>query len=481
MRFYLVIIFLLVLAGCQTQPAASPPTAVPIAISPTSTTLPTVTPTPRATAVPSPTATNTPAPTATPNYPLYTGPPINRADFGVQIHIHREDLAAIFDHLQTLGVGWVKVQVSWKLYQPAADQYSAERFAELDALVERANTAGIAVLLSVSKAPEWSRPTTELDGPPSDFGLYRNFMAYLAGRYQGRVAAYELWNEPNLQREWNGRVLSASDFVTLIQEGAAGVRAADPAASLISGAPATTGINDGLTAIDDRVFLRQMLEAGVADFVDALGAHPYGWANPADSSVHDGDTAVPTHNDHPSFFFKDTLADYTALLAEFGAANTPIWVTEFGWGSFDGFGAAPPESASFMAHVTEWQQAVYILRAYELANEWESVGPMILWNLNFGPLLGNRFSESGYSLLRPDGSQRPAYQALVAMPKDQNREGRKERKAFAFFPLRSLRPSRLILLLISSPENSASSIRGGGGSCFCPHGWHGCGWGTPSS
>jgi hypothetical protein len=221
-----------------------------------------------------------------------------------------------------------------------------------------------------------------------------------------------------LQREWYGHPINAADFVNLMREGAAGVRAADPAAIVISGAPATTGINDGLVAIDDRVFLRQMLAAGVTDFVDAIGAHPYGWANPPDSGASEPDTAVPSHNNHPSFFFKDTLADYAALLAEFGAADTPIWVTEFGWGSFEGFDAPPPAGAEFMAYVTEWQQAVYILRAYELANEWGTVGPMILWNLNFGPLLGDRFSESGYSLLRRDGSPRPAYHALVHLPKE---------------------------------------------------------------
>ena len=418
------------LIGCQSLPQKVTPTLASTAVPPTFTSSPTPGRFDNQTFLPlasgaeplvTPTVlplSLTPSPTATPDYPLYTGPPINRSDFGVQIHIHQEDLRPIFDQLQTLGVGWVKVQVSWKLYQPYPDQYSDERFAELDQLVAKANDSDIAILLSVGKAPEWSRPTTELDGPPSDFSLYRDFMVYLVGRYQGRVAAYELWNEPNLHREWNGRTLNATDFVSLIREGADGVRTADPTAVIISGAPATTGINDGLIAIDDRVFLRQMLEAGVVDFVDAIGAHPYGWANPPDSSVSNRDTAVPTHNDHPSFFFNDTLADYAALLTEFSVVDTPLWVTEFGWGSFEGFDAPPPAGAEFMANVTEWQQAVYILRAYELAHEWETVGPLILWNLNFGPLLGNRFSESGYSLLRPDGSQRPAYRAMVNLPKE---------------------------------------------------------------
>jgi hypothetical protein len=256
-----------------------------------------------------------------------------------------------------------------------------------------------------------------MDGPPLDFALYRDFMAFLANRYQGDVAAYELWNEPNLQREWNGTPLSAAEVTRLIAAGADGVRQADPQALVISSAPATTGINDGTTAFDDRVYLRGMLEAGIGDIVDGIGVHPYGWANPPGSSYADPDPSVPTHNNHPSFFFSDTVSDYKALLAEYGASGQ-LWATEFGWGSFDqitdedGDPAQPPQGAEFMADVTEWEQAEYLLRALELARQDDAVGPMIIWNLNFGPLLGDEFSESGYSILRPDGSHRPAYRSL---------------------------------------------------------------------
>jgi hypothetical protein len=335
----------------------------------------------------------------------------------VQIHIHHEDLDLIFHHLCALDVGWVKVQVSWKLYQPQPDRYSEDRFAELDALVDAANNHDIAVMLNVSKAPEWSRPTTEMDGPPIDHSLYQAFMERLARRYRGRVAAYELWNEPNLQREWNGVPLSAADLVALIRQGASGVTAVDPNAILISGAPATTGINDGITAIDDRAYLQQMLDAGIHTVVDVIGAHPYGWANPPDTQATAPEPAVPSHNNHPSFFFRDTLVDYADILQDYGAGDMQIWVTEFGWGSFEGFDAAPPAGAEFMSAVSEWQQATYILRAYQLAQQWDWVGPMILWNLNFGPLLGPEFSVSGYSLLRADGSRRPAYLSLQSAPK----------------------------------------------------------------
>ena len=363
------------------------------------------------------TATAVPPLTPTPTHPEYSGPTLNRSDIGVQVYLHRVDVPALVAQLNELDVGWVKAQVSWKLFQPYPDQYSEERFEDLDALVAQANASGIRVMLGVAKAPEWSRPTTEMDGPPDDYALYQAFMQLLATRYAGQVAAYELWNEANLQREWNGTPLDAAALVALIRSGAEGVRAGDPSALVISGAPAVTGINDGVTAVDDRVYFRGMLAAGVADVVDGFGVHPYGWANPPDATAANPDTAVPSHNNHPSFFFQDTLRDYTALLAEFGVTEKQLWVTEFGWGSFASFGQGPPVGAEFMNNVTEWQQAQYTQRAFALAHEWPQVGPMILWNLNFAPWLGDAFSESGYSLLRPDGSARPVFFALAALPK----------------------------------------------------------------
>jgi hypothetical protein len=362
-----------------------------------------------------PSSTPTPSATPTPDYPIYNGPPLDRNEIGIQIHLHREDLDEIFDHLRTLNVGWVKVQVSWKLHQPEPDRLDEVLFAELDALVARAAENDIRVLLSVAKAPEWSRPTTEMDGPPTNEAHYQAFMALLAARYVGRVAAYELWNEANLQREWYGVPLSAADLVSLIRAGATGVRAVDSAAVLISGAPSPTGINDGVTAVDDRQYFQEMVAAGVLEVVDGVGAHPYGWANPPDATAANPDSAATSHNNHPSFFFLDTLQDYHAILEAAGQSETPIWVTEFGWGSFERLNALPPAGAEFMNDVNEWQQAVYTLRAYELADSIEWVGPMVLWNLNFGPLLGPDFSETGFSLLRPDGSRRPVYGSLMTI------------------------------------------------------------------
>ncbi|MCL4804681.1 MAG: cellulase family glycosylhydrolase [Anaerolineae bacterium] len=438
--FAFLIIGLLFLVACRGGPPAVPatpaiaPTAVPTAITdqPAAATTgaqvfipvapggeetaPTVAAYP---AQPEPTATAAP-PTATPEpeYPVYAGPPLNRDEVGVQVYLHRQDVRDLLRHLQALDAGWVKVQVSWKLHEPRPGEYNEELISELDKLVEGANGQGVKVLLSVSKAPEWSRPTTEMDGPPGDYALFEGFMRYLATRYNGQVAAYELWNEPNLQREWNGSPLSAADLVELMRRGATGVRSADPAALIIAAAPATTGINDGVNAIDDRVYFGAMLAAGAAGVVDGFGVHPYGWANPPDSRAGDATQVSSSHNNHPSFFFADTMNDYHDMLVAAGAAGKQLWATEFGWGTFEGIvneeGApvSPPAGSEFMADNSEWEQAVYALRAFDMAHDWSWAGPMFLWNLNFTKALGPEFQEVGYSMLRFDESRRPVYRAL---------------------------------------------------------------------
>lgn len=306
-------------------------------------------------------------------------------------------------------MGWVKQQVAWHTIEHGPDDFDWTR---LDQAVEAAEGFGFKVLLSVTHAPDWTRETTQQSGPPTDYAPFGRFMEQLAGRYQGRVAAYELWNEPNLAREWRGDRLDPARFVSLVAEGAKAVRAADPSAVIISGAPAVTGINDGVEAIDDRVFLRGMYEAGISEWVDGIGAHPYGYANPPDESWQDSSHVASSHNDHPSFFFRDTLEDYREIMLDHDDTGRQIWVTEFGWPSVEKMGAMDTTGLEYARAVSEAQQADYIVRAYRMGDERAWVGPMFLWNLNLATIWGSGSPFSAYSLLRPDGSYRPAYIAL---------------------------------------------------------------------
>ena len=414
----LVALLSMLFAGCRepmyspASPATPPTVGAPISAdaSPGSIYLPAIEgggspPTP--TAVPSPPSHPSPSPTPLP-------PPVPKPGYGVQVHLFAGNVAETLEWARGLGVGWVKQQVTWHTIEHGPGDLEWE---PLDRAVEACNGFGFQLLLSVVHAPDWTRSSELESGPPADYAEFGRFMEQLATRYRGRVAAYELWNEPNLAREWQGDTLDPARFVALVAEGAQGVRAADSGALVISGAPAVTGINDGVVAIDDRAFLRGMYEAGIAQWVDGIGAHPYGFANPPDESWQDPTHVASGHNDHPSFFFRDTLEDYHAIMVAAGDADHRIWVTEFGWPSIEGLGGSDktPVNTSgweYVREVSEAQQADYVVRAFRLGEERLWVGPMFLWNLNLATIWGAGDPVSAYSLLRPDGSYRPAYVAL---------------------------------------------------------------------
>ncbi|MFO7918629.1 MAG: cellulase family glycosylhydrolase [Anaerolineae bacterium] len=390
---------------------------------------PTFTPTP--TNTPTPTPTNTPAPTRStataeseteekqqtttsvqPSAPGYFG-------YGIQAAMVTDgNHQRIFDHVNAMGFNWVKQQVEWFRYNPAPGEY---HWGELDRIVDSANDNGVNVLFSVVKAPAWARPPEDTDeGPPSDPNTYGDFVREMAQRYKGRVKAYEIWNEQNLYYEWGGRggKINAAEYVQLLKVAYNAIKSVDPGAVVVSGALTPTGTNDGDIAIDDRVYLEQMYQAGLARYCDAVGAHPSGYNNPPDADWRSwNDPDRPNCKGHPSWFFRSTMESYRNIMVKYGDAHKRIWPTEFGWATVDGLGVAPARGYEYAADNTEEEQAKYIVRAYEMSKSWGWVGPMFLWNLNFAPVAGAQDEKAAFGIVRDDWSPRPAFHALCNMPK----------------------------------------------------------------
>jgi len=80
-------------------------------------------------------------------------------------------------------------------------------------------------------------------------------------------------------------------------------------------------------------------------------------------------------------------------------------------------GVPPARGYEYAADNTEAEQAQFIVEAYQKAKSWGWVGPMFLWNLNFGPICGAGDEKSAFGIVRPDWSMRQAFAGLVNMPK----------------------------------------------------------------
>ncbi|NDJ87258.1 MAG: hypothetical protein GYB66_15375 [Chloroflexi bacterium] len=172
-----------------------------------------------------------------------------------------------------------------------------------------------------------------------------------------------------------------------------------------------------MNAEDDRLYLQQMYAAGVAQYSDAIGAHPYGWANPPDTTCCENNPNILNWDDHPSFFFLETLQAYWEIMQENNDSGTFIWVTEFGWGTSDGFQVDVDENFAFVENVTLDEQAQYTIRAFQIGRNLGYVGPMFVWNLNACEVYGLGDFRCYWSLLDPAGNPRPAYLALRDLTK----------------------------------------------------------------
>lgn len=366
-----------------------------------------------------PTATETiEVATSTPEAPAVPLPPNNAFGYGVMAFVPASASVEPFaQKIDLLGMQWVRLNVYWRDIEAVQGQPD---FTALDATIEALHAAGIRVLLTVSTSPAWARADQIEDGPPDDYAPFGLFVGQLADRYEGKVQAFQIWSEPNLRREWynSNHRLSAEAYVNLLRVAHVSIKTANPTALVISAGLAPTGFNDGINAIDDRLYLEEMYRRGVIAVTDAVAAHAGGWANPPDATCCSPTLGVESHYDSRTFFFKDTLDDYHIIMQAYGDVR-PLWVTEFGWGTVEGSDLPTPgESYQFINYNSLNEQALYSVRAFELGRSLGFVGPMFLDNLNGCVSDASRVENCYYSLTGPDGIDRPAYAALQVMPKD---------------------------------------------------------------
>jgi len=409
---------------------------------PTPTPTPTNTPTPTATPTspptPTPTPTDTPSPTPTPKptkKPQPKQPPSTTSggaplpstgqgfDYGIQAHVWGQQHGPIIDSITGLGFRWLKVQVEWKHHEGRTKgEYAWD---EIDRIVGACQANGLHLLASVVKAPGWARgPGADysVEGPPQNLQDYADFVGAMAARYKGKIWAYEIWNEQNLHYEWGNEPINAARYVEMLKLAYTAIKAQDPQASVISGAMTPTGVNDGHTAIDDMAYLEQMYQAGLKNYCDGVGVHPSGYNVPPDGDWQtytdpSAGFVGPYTNRHHSWSFKATMEGYRNIMVLYGDSAKRLWPTEFGWASVHGLGVGPAANYEYAADNTEQEQADWLVRAYQMGRDWGWVGPMFLWNLNFGPASGAADEKAAFGILYPNWKPRPAYYSLQAMPK----------------------------------------------------------------
>ncbi len=360
-------------------------------------------------------------------------PPLIWGDFGYGIAAHGISMPYYtMDQIKNqLHLTWVKQQVRWDDFSTGPGQMDWSGY---DAMVDAANEQGLKVMLSVVGAPKWSRSYFDdnpQSAPPDDFALFAQFLQEMVTRYKGRIHAVEVWNEENLDREWDTQQgVNAASYVDLLKQAYQTIKQVDPSIIVISGALSPVGASaadpnnpNRVIYMDDFQYFQQMIDAGFLNYADCVGAHHNGINMPPDVTWDEGyndpnaQFRGPFDNPDHSWSFKSTLWGYHDMIQQAGY-NTPLCVTEFGWATAEGFDGYPP-GFEFALDNTLEEQATWDAEAFQLMRRWGFVYLAFLWNLDYSYKggLGPTDPNAPYSILDLQGAPRPAYGAIGAMPK----------------------------------------------------------------
>jgi hypothetical protein len=324
------------------------------------------------------------------------------------------------------GFRWVVQLLEWREIEPAPGEHFWEY---ADWLVRAAEHYGIDLVLRLDHPPAWAvSPET---APAVDIAAYARFVDQVSARYRGRVQAYIIWNEPNLAIEWEGQPPDPAGYARLLCAAYSAIDAADPHALVVGAGLAPTNHTDD-SALDDRLYLQAIYDAGAAGCFDILGAHPYGFAYPPEDP----------HDAHDGLSFA-RLADLRDIMVAEGDGYKLVWATELGWTT------DPVGEEQQWLRVSEEEQSQYLVGAFEqAAQEWPWLERIAVWNLSTG--LPPDDEKRGYSILAADGTPKPAYHALAELAGKQSSLVADEQRDRNPLPAEILAPD--VMIRLSDPD-----------------------------
>lgn len=323
--------------------------------------------------------------------------------------------AAELDMLASAGANTARMDVPWPDLEPSPGLLDVETVAFIDDFVDLANARGIKPILNFHSTPCWASANPDKDCsqgpwnsykyPPADASAYGRAAAFLANRYEGRLAGIELWNEPDLDTFLRVDHLAGAGDYDLDRTRRANIyadmvrasypRIKDVAPSL----PVVVGAIEG----SDASFLQMLYDAGVRGHYDALSFHPY---NGPDSPTSDRPGQAS------QYVFKTGVPRMRDVMVSNGDSAKPIWLTEFGW---------PTCTDGDFNCVSEADQALFIKQAFQMIRrDFGYVQTASVYELR-NSRTGN-CRECQYGLLRGDFSEKPAYPAFVQALKPAYRE-----------------------------------------------------------
>jgi hypothetical protein len=245
-----------------------------------------------------------------------------------------------------------------------------------------------------------------LVGYPNDLAAGGDGYIQQFAQFAGGVAglgpdAIEVWNEPNLDREWPAGQISGANYAKVLRAAYSAIKGANAGVMVISAAPAPTGAEAAFPGrvVNDDNWIRQMIDAGGLQSMDCLGAH-YN-----EGIVAPSQTSGDPRDNYYTRYLSSMLDTYWGL----SGGQKPICWTELGYLTPEGYGSLDP-FFGWAANTTVAQQAAWLAQAAAISSQSGRVRLMIVWNVDFSNYGSDPMG--GYAMIRPGGGC-PACDAMA--------------------------------------------------------------------
>lgn len=285
--------------------------------------------------------------------------------------------------MKRAGMTWVKLQ--------------AHSGNDMSAAINNAHAQGFKILISVVGDM----------GNVMNPSYQQSYASYLATLASQGADAVEVWNEPNITREWPNGSIGGANYAALLKTVYPVVKAANPNTIVISAAPAPTGGFGGActgNGCDDKPFMEQLFAAGGANYMDCIGIH-YN-----EAIVSPREIGTDPRDNHYTRYYQTMINTYAAAFQN----SRPLCFTELGILTPEGYPdlASTAPSFAWAAGNTVAEQAQWLAEAYQIAKGSSAIRLIIVFNVDFTSYGSD--PQGGYAIIRPGGSC-PACDALGAV------------------------------------------------------------------
>jgi len=296
-------------------------------------------------------------------------------------------------------LGWTRLDIGWKDINPQPGVWD---FAVTDSQVNDALAQGQQILAILHLVPAWL--TTNADIPPLSTSQWSAFVQQMAQHFAGRIAAYEIWNEPddgNINGDgigWGRNIEEPPLYTDFVHAAAVQIRAYAPGTLVV--APAfqsrntASGVDNRKKRILDQIQGASYPEGPGYSFVDVISVH-----NNAGDTEPSRDMGRRLNYENLAYVWNHAPSMRTK----------PVWVTEYGWKSSSVTEAGQSEK---ICNVTRTYTGL-LEAAYTSLGDWD-VRRAFIYSLKDG---GSR------QIFRSDNSPKPTvtqYLQHLAYPAVQN-------------------------------------------------------------